>query len=165
MGDFLHGWRRKSGVVTLVMAALLTGGWIRSLERSDIVAVNARPWRYCVQSVLGHLCLVRTTPIADSPLFDFYLSKVEDTWNVLIDESGTPQLVPGDSEVVGWSLEWYGFHLRDGMTDRNSEPFRIGKCVIPYWSIVLPTILLSAYLILWPDKRPERKAKAPVEDK
>jgi len=37
-------------------------------------------------------------------------------------------------------------------------------CMIPYWMVAVPLTLLSAYLLLWPGKRSERKAKAPVED-
>ena len=30
MKDFFHGWRRKAGCVTLVMALAVTGAWVRS---------------------------------------------------------------------------------------------------------------------------------------
>ena len=30
MGDFFHGWRRKVGLLTLVMACVFTAGWIRA---------------------------------------------------------------------------------------------------------------------------------------
>ena len=36
MGEFFNGWRRKTGCVTLVMACLLTDGWILSASRTDI---------------------------------------------------------------------------------------------------------------------------------
>lgn len=35
MREFFKGWRRKAGVVTLVMAMALTGMWVRSLSRDD----------------------------------------------------------------------------------------------------------------------------------
>lgn len=31
MREFFHGWRRKAGCVTLVMALVFTAGWIRGL--------------------------------------------------------------------------------------------------------------------------------------
>jgi len=34
---------------------------------------------------------------------------------------------------------------------------------VPYRLFAIPLTLLSAYLILWPGKRPERQTKAPVE--
>jgi len=36
MGNFFHGWRRKTGVVTLIMACMFMGGWIRSLSETDV---------------------------------------------------------------------------------------------------------------------------------
>ena len=31
MGEFFHGWRRKTGCVTLLMALLAMGAWVRGL--------------------------------------------------------------------------------------------------------------------------------------
>ena len=30
MGEFFHGWRRKVGIVTLVIACVFMAGWVRS---------------------------------------------------------------------------------------------------------------------------------------
>ena len=38
MGEFFKGWRRKAGVVTLVMASLFCLLWIRSYSVSDAIA-------------------------------------------------------------------------------------------------------------------------------
>lgn len=35
MGEYLHGWRRKLGCVTLVIACLLLGAWVRSASYCD----------------------------------------------------------------------------------------------------------------------------------
>jgi hypothetical protein len=37
MKEFFRGWRRKVGVVTLVMACLLMCGWVRSRGQVDLV--------------------------------------------------------------------------------------------------------------------------------
>jgi hypothetical protein len=39
MGDFLKGWRRKSGVVTLFLALVFTGGWVKSSTDKTVVCV------------------------------------------------------------------------------------------------------------------------------
>ncbi len=39
MGDFFHGGRRKIGIVTLMMACVLTVGWVRSLCLKDEVCI------------------------------------------------------------------------------------------------------------------------------
>jgi hypothetical protein len=35
MHTFFHGWRRKAGVATLLLALALIGGWIRSFQIFD----------------------------------------------------------------------------------------------------------------------------------
>ena len=35
MGNFFRGWRRKLGVVTLLLACVAMGGWVRSLVIKD----------------------------------------------------------------------------------------------------------------------------------
>lgn len=41
MHSFFHGWQRRAGYVTLVMANLCIGGWIRSLVVSDVVGIGS----------------------------------------------------------------------------------------------------------------------------
>ena len=36
MREFFRGWRRKIGVVTLLMALVAMGGWVRSLYSVDV---------------------------------------------------------------------------------------------------------------------------------
>ena len=40
MGEFFHGRRRMFGVVTLVMASLFMGTWLRSLSIIDLVTIR-----------------------------------------------------------------------------------------------------------------------------
>lgn len=35
MGDFFHGWRRKAGCVTLVMAYVSLNGWLWDIEMPE----------------------------------------------------------------------------------------------------------------------------------
>ena len=37
MDEFFRGWRRKIGLVSLMMALSFMGGWIRSFRHADIV--------------------------------------------------------------------------------------------------------------------------------
>ena len=39
MGDFFHGWRRKIGVVTLVVACVFLVTWMRSESKIDVFTV------------------------------------------------------------------------------------------------------------------------------
>jgi hypothetical protein len=39
MSDFFHGWRRKAGFVTLLMAIVFMAGWVRSMSGIDVVMI------------------------------------------------------------------------------------------------------------------------------
>ncbi|MDB5346665.1 MAG: hypothetical protein JWP89_5042 [Schlesneria sp.] len=55
MHTFFHGWRRKAGLVTLVMALALTGMWIRSHDVWIAIWFPCGSWHYCLISADGNL--------------------------------------------------------------------------------------------------------------
>ncbi len=55
MGDFFRGWRRKAGCVTLVMACLAAGVWVRSFLIVDILHFEIGNRLYCFDSRYGVL--------------------------------------------------------------------------------------------------------------
>ena len=59
MREFFQGWRRKVGVVTLVMACVLTAGWVRSFLIRDILSINVFPQQIAAESNLGKIHLFR----------------------------------------------------------------------------------------------------------
>ncbi len=50
MGEFFKGRKRKVGVVTLVMACLFMGGWVRSYSNCDSIRVS---YNRCLASYEG----------------------------------------------------------------------------------------------------------------
>lgn len=104
--EFFHGWRRKAGCVTLMLAVLLMALWIRSdilfdqiafdgnlfISNSGCLAWDWQAWRGC-----------------DADLTDWHSEKAS----------------PFDEA-------WY--FGRDGVR-------------FPYWALVVPLTLVSAYLI------------------
>jgi len=125
MSEFFHGWRRKAGCVTLVMASAICGVWTRSLYVCDRFWIPS----HFLGSGGGCAWWMRMPP--------------GNRWSW---ESKESDRVLSLSPAAHWNFGW----------DHWS---------VPYWSIVLLIVLLSAYLIVWPGKQPERKLKAPVEDK
>ncbi|WP_010586532.1 hypothetical protein [Schlesneria paludicola] len=106
MGDFFKPLQRKMGVLTLVLACVLTAGWVRSPHIGDKIEFPLGS---------GEFVVARSTPDGINlsgrrPLFDARLVQVLAT--------GLPCTL-----------------LSNWMT-------------IPYWSIVLPLTVLSAYLLL-----------------
>ncbi len=53
MKEFFHGWRRKAGVVTLVMALVFTGCWIRCRYVEDWMFLNVGNRIYLLRSDHG----------------------------------------------------------------------------------------------------------------
>jgi len=43
MGEFFHGWRRRIGLVTLMVACVFTAGWVRSLGACDQIHCSVFP--------------------------------------------------------------------------------------------------------------------------
>eukprot|EP00456_Euglypha_rotunda_P089583 TRINITY_DN9286_c0_g1_i4.p1 TRINITY_DN9286_c0_g1~~TRINITY_DN9286_c0_g1_i4.p1 ORF type:complete len:139 (-),score=3.17 TRINITY_DN9286_c0_g1_i4:19-435(-) len=124
MHTFFHGWRRKAGAVTLVMACLLCGMWIRS-------------------RVLIDFC---ETPLGDRVhsfgSFHGYLSWR--SWNSNSNRGNSWQTLPAQAISPEILL---GLNL-DSLKHQTRE------WVIPHSWIAAPLTLLSAYLILWkPRKR------------
>jgi hypothetical protein len=137
MRNFFHGWRRKAGVVTLLMALVVSGGWIRSFLVCDSFGwANSGPalpmW---FVSVSGTCAIVAEIPIAWNT---FDSSRL--IWET---DKSVPfaELLPEDTT---WSFQWGGFGY-----GRNRGQF----FTFPYWSVAVPSTLLSAYLLLVPARQ------------
>ena len=55
MGDYFRSWRRKIGVVTLGMACVFAGGWVRSFIIADSVIVPYITSLHFLDSFGGHI--------------------------------------------------------------------------------------------------------------
>src|SRR5688572_23003842 len=53
VGEFLKGWRRKAGCVTLAMALLLAAAWMRSYQYYDLLWLDTTFARGMVYSSTG----------------------------------------------------------------------------------------------------------------
>jgi len=128
MREFFRGWRRKSGVVTLLLALVLTGGWIRSLSIADIVtfSIPAFGRTYSMRSVKGR---------AEWYIFsgEPHLHRLR--WMSQL-SSNFPLLVANEER-----------HLR-GNQRAFQIPFRVLSLVTPYVAFITPLTLISAFLLL-----------------
>ena len=148
MFDYFRGWKRKAGLVTLVMACAFAAGWVRSAFKSDTFCVPCG-FNYYIQvtSSRRHLILATMTAAdreGKSPrLVPFWMpqSYDPDSWivfqNVL--ENGAETSVFGSNEVFSVVRHEFGF---------NNWVVLYRMIGFPYWSIVIPLTLLSAWLLL-----------------
>src|SRR4051812_44068427 len=71
MRELFKGWRRKFGVVTLVVACVFTAGWVRSLTNGNSLFLLALGKRHIVASERGALWWTTTWATDGSKLQDF----------------------------------------------------------------------------------------------
>jgi len=159
MGEFFRGWKRKNGVVTLLMALLLSIGWVRSIDRREMVFFPAGTSQMQFISSRGGFSSCRVT------------NKNTATNHFDIGSSGwlsvsLPRPRATDDDLKEFLQRWRiaGFGICTWRR-KNSEPLEIRTCewIIPYWSIVIPLTLLSAYLLLSkPRKSIQKKIIEPI---
>lgn len=139
MWSFFHGWRRKAGCVTLLMACVCIVGWTRSRSLQDRFFLREKDAQcYLLTSSPDGLAWIRVFDVMGFGLrsMPFYQTQ--------------PATAPTDtanfrSQVGGYRWEWAGFRFCKGW----QMMYPIEFWVVPYWAIGIPLTLLSAYLILW----------------
>jgi hypothetical protein len=154
MRTVFNGWRRKAGVITLVMACGVSALWVRS-----------RVWNDClsVRRIARNNFSVCT--------YDRGLGLWWDWWNDDEYHAQLDQWFSVPKQAIEWKTNktpdgtttpifeplkqksWHGF-LFYRMTVGEAEESGMQLIVVPYHLPSLTLSLLSAYLILWrPRKR------------
>ncbi|WP_157605441.1 hypothetical protein [Schlesneria paludicola] len=134
MREFFTGWKRKVGILTLVMACVFAGGWVRSTLVGDFLTKSEME----VISISG-VFIIRFAG-SDAPVTMAYESAI-------LDRAGSG---------LGYDDEWdslqFGFGRRTFPVMRIVNGVRSESTTvdfrIPYWSIVVPLTLLSIWLLL-----------------
>ena len=136
MGDYFRGWRRKIGIVTLLLAGVFTGGWVRSMSYIDgLVLPNPSGLHHQLASYQGCLhwqSLETTQSIPRSGWF---------RWASHAATASTPNLMVN---LGSWRWKIAGFGVRQYVDDNS----HVITTAIPYWFFTFPLTLLSAYLLL-----------------
>ena len=148
MGEFFKLWRRRVGVVTLLLACGSMDLWIRSKKVLDLI----------------RLPFIKSTTIyllSDKKTICFGISSGAH-WT-----SGVWQSKPaGRANDLGAEryFTWYENRLGFGIAGNDSWPNSLQREVdVPYWYVVIPLTLLSAWLLL--SKPRQSKSKIPTEPK
>jgi len=153
---FFHGWRRRIGVVTLVMALVFMVGWVRSLDISDEISTDFNNSAYNITSQRGVLEFSRVNR-GDFGRFMHLESQKMDT----PEDWGGPSCWDPDIYDVKWRFSFgpfdFGYAIVNG---QNCDIYGF-----QYWSIVIPFSLLSAYLLLSkPRKSNQKKIAEPIPE-
>ena len=154
MGDYFKPWRRKIGVLTLVLACLFMAGWVRSLSQADTIALSGdNVTQNQLISSAGTVCWDH---ISLKGVNGFPSNNADVIFAILVSER--------PKRRVFWQRSWCGFETGQyispqfgpvrGLIWRNWQ--------IPYWSIVIPLTLLSAYQLLSRPRKPTTVTPPPA---
>jgi hypothetical protein len=152
MGEFFHGRRKKLGVLTLIMASVFMVGWMRSLVVEDEVQLPTnRPTTYFIGSSDGSVfCSRFVEKKSPLPLIPALAGWSYETHPLPV--GGVEDQLKEHCKKLGFGTvsvsEWCGFI--EGKVDLDSPPLscELRFWAIPYWLIVIPLTLLTAFLLL-----------------
>ena len=141
MGEFFRGWRRKVGVVTLLIACALMAGWIRSLTHFEGVSLPVeRMPNYFIVSWDSSLVWLTENAGVTGPYPQFKSRSITGDDDRIF-----------QSPYYEWRWKWYGFGFGVGTGSSLT--------VIPYWSVTIPMTLVSVWLLLISRQRQSTQKK------
>ncbi|WP_010582798.1 hypothetical protein [Schlesneria paludicola] len=147
MRELFRGWKRKLGVIALVLACVFTGAWVRNYSVRDSINLPTGN-SSSIQFLSGYQCLnviAMWTSIPDKEMASFRLYRHEEGDGVGIHAGEI--MFAGDASP--FRPKWFRF----GIGERKTTLMTFS---LPYWSIVLPLTALSAYLLI---SKPRASAK------
>lgn len=151
MREFFKGWRRKVGCVALVMAVFLAAVWRRSQTYADGFVLPVSSNMFGIISSLSSMEFFVAGFQSDEAASQWLSSgwqttRIRRNWkgDVLDDET---TVGIGDNR---WVWGRFGFGMFENDTGGNH---RLVAVIIPFWSLVVPVTLLSAFLILWKPRK------------
>ncbi|MBS0201253.1 MAG: hypothetical protein JSS49_00030 [Planctomycetes bacterium] len=140
MREFFKGWRRKVGCLLLVMACVLMGMWIKGKFNREMmefrfddhsaveISFTATVIECEYQWETSRIGAFRDLPFANWMTFPNKYCSIQ-----------SDAIFPAMTNTL-WKMS-----LGNG-SSANGKGIRL---MIPYWFLVLPVTLLSAYLLVW----------------
>jgi hypothetical protein len=154
---FFHGWRRKCGLVTLLLASLFLTLWIRSLSTADDLCYSSDPNNIELIAVSeggrllwwGHRKMAAMRPL-----------QAIGKWSLSLHSN---EYISFDDWDVEWTFRRCGLEIGVVHFDPvDTAPF----WVIPYWLTTLPLMGLAAFLLLIkPRQSTSKKTTEPIPEK
>lgn len=156
MGDFFKGWRRRAGLLALILAILIMCAWFSSYSHPASFVWNGKEGRSADRVASRNACIVWEKIDANDVLTVFDSSAI-----VLERTEGRKVVYRFQDDEIDWNYRWCGLGYSK-ITGRN---LRLTVCRIPYWLFVLVPTAVSAYLLLSPTRpATEMKDVAPVPE-
>ena len=146
MGEFFYGWRRKTGVVTLVMASVFMGLWVRGCSVIDRIVFTRKPSPYLTSILLSHQGMLWEKTESLTPTGGAFANNLWSVWTINKEWSDPQSLLTTWYPIVKWRWRIFGFDC--GVCFNSDGDFRFAFCLIPYWSVTIPLTLISLRLLL-----------------
>ncbi len=158
MADFLHGGRRKIGLVILGMALLLTMGWFRSMVIYDEFWTEVGGDCFVARSVQGDFEIHRGIGLSFDWMGEWYHHHryTPEDDRELIYSSLTPNNEQWRRSLAGFSIRCFTDKSKISNRHGDTVPWYIIRG--PYWELILISTLIAAALIL---PRPRRTTRRP----
>jgi hypothetical protein len=139
MKEFFRGWKRKVGVVTLLMACVFAGGWVRGYSMYDSLALGQTRWSTSRYGIM----VIKRFETSGAPIRE----RTEWGSSSLVDFG---DMNPIDANFSHASFNWRWTRLGfDFLEVNQTSPASVMTIwAIPYWSIIAPLALLSVHLLL-----------------
>lgn len=164
MSEFFKPWRRKIGVVTLVMACALMAGWVRSSVKFDGIEIISSKSKYAMSSVRGKLrCFYAhgeqarvEKPEIRFPSFVIKENNFDSKFEL---RSKRLSFVVSDFRFMTGSESQLFY---SDLVQAQAPEVLVDQIIaqVPYWSVTIPLSLLSAYLLL-SKPRPAKPPESP----
>ena len=149
MGEFFKGWRRKFGVVTLLMSLFFVGCWMRSFASTND---HFKVWaNHSIYSHNGSVSWNIRSYDGQTPEIDQFVIVRPNRPTLFLPK---PQLT-----TTKWIWKWYGLLGKEySIAGRSTIQYWVS-----YWYFISPLTLLSAYLLLFePRKSTLKKNTKPI---
>ena len=144
MRAFIRGWRRKIGCGLLALAVLLSCAWGATANVSAFAEYDYGEWQYHVHTTEHEYSVWWYKPHAGARTrqFEWYT-----TWY-------SPRVVEYlklsyEAQREVYSGRFLGCGFSNQGRDPDSYPTDFRELNVSHWSVILPTTLIAAVLILW----------------
>lgn len=150
MGDYFRPRRRKIGVWALLIAVLLTAGWVKSSVSNEKFCIHtSEPSHLHLHVVGGHVWLTRLMEQEAS---------LKCRWH---SSSNSTNVIICSPEQTIWHKKLGQFEIGE------FHEINIGKhsyLIFPLWLIAVPMALVSVGLLLTRSREPTPTTNGPVRD-
>ena len=163
MSEFFKPWRRKIGVLALLMSCVSIGGWLRSRFTQDTFTMGFGSSSYCKlvsvsdRILIANVSMDEKLPIQTVPWTSQKPRK--NGWEIVLPLPDRSKLVcmhPFSEDLYSTGNDEMG---------ANFISFAIKWCQFPYWFVALPLTALSAFLLISrPRQSTQKKLPEPIRD-